>query len=366
MAHLLTGQMRDVEPMKFRKAVCSIGGSAQTARPSTSSLEQPRTLSTDIERSQAEQKQTSVIIPHHMTTRLRTTSQVEKNCDNSRKRPRSASVKREMLRTENILASEETVAWQGSDSTNPSSKRPRISKQHVNHLGGQAGMSNQIASTSQQQLDLIKSEWKKVHAELHRRDNEIRRLNLWIDKEENSRQWLEARINSLSDQINRLSQEKGDREIKSDNWRKAFLQLKDTNKTLAGKNRVLQIELDDHKESFRQAMSENKALHERIDQQEQNVTKAQNAAMSVLSRSLSATLPDNRIRIRFSELFESIAEWARENAAAPSQAIPHTRTTLSDGKQMAGSDVLRIQTQCSTWTSICKRIQRSTLCSIQP
>jgi hypothetical protein len=54
-----------------------------------------------------------------------------------------------------------------------------------------------------------------------------------------------------------------------------------------------------------------------------SVTKAQNAAMNVLSRSLSAALPDDRVRTRFKELFESIAEWARDNAT-------EDRTILDD------------------------------------
>ncbi|KAJ9610388.1 hypothetical protein H2200_005165 [Cladophialophora chaetospira] len=67
-------------------------------------------------------------------------------------------------------------------------------------------------------------------------------------------------------------------------------------------------------EQFKKAAAENEKFRAHIEQQEVSVTKAQNAAMNVLSRSLSAELPDDRIRTRFKELFESIAEWARDNA----------------------------------------------------
>jgi hypothetical protein len=78
-----------------------------------------------------------------------------------------------------------------------------------------------------------------------------------------------------------------------------------------------------HLEELKKAVAENEKLRAHIEQQEMSVTKAQNAAMNVLSRSLSAALPDDRVRTRFKELFESIAEWARDNAT-------EDRTMLDD------------------------------------
>lgn len=79
---------------------------------------------------------------------------------------------------------------------------------------------------------------------------------------------------------------------------------------------ILQRKVKYHQELSQKASAENKELRTHVEQQELSVTKAQKAAMNVLSVSLSASLPDDRIRPRFRELFERIAEWARDNASA--------------------------------------------------
>ncbi|EXJ65389.1 hypothetical protein A1O7_01730 [Cladophialophora yegresii CBS 114405] len=91
---------------------------------------------------------------------------------------------------------------------------------------------------------------------------------------------------------------------------------------------ALRKEAEHHHEGFKKAAAENEKLRAHIEQQEMSVTKAQNAAMSVLARSLSAALPDDRIRTKFKELFESIAEWARDNATEDRTILDDTDSKL--------------------------------------
>jgi predicted nucleic acid-binding Zn-ribbon protein len=91
---------------------------------------------------------------------------------------------------------------------------------------------------------------------------------------------------------------------------------------------ALRKDAEQHHEERVKAAAENEKLRAHIEQQELSVTKAQNAAMNVLSRSLSAALPDDRIRARFEELFESVAEWARDNATEDRTILQHTDNQL--------------------------------------
>lgn len=72
---------------------------------------------------------------------------------------------------------------------------------------------------------------------------------------------------------------------------------------------------------IRALTDDKKALGTRVSEQETFVTKAQQAAVSRLSQSVSTTLPDDLVRKRFRELFEELATWARENATTDNSIL---------------------------------------------
>lgn len=282
-----------------------------------------RTAGTDSARHQSKQQQVVVNVPQVTATEFEATHHPEQGKEGSRKRFRSGSVKGKELVRDNIPASEFASVKPEPIPTNLNPKRMKKTlEQHTDSRRGQARIPFQKVGTSQQQQQReIQNYWKQMCRELHERDNKIDFLNSCIEEEKESRDFFEYCMDALSRQNKDLYRQHEDQTKECNHWRESFQDLDRRHTTLTGENSALKTELDDRKKSHQRAMSENKALHERVEQQELSVTKAQNAAMSVLSHSLSAMLPDNRIRTRFGELFESIAEWARDNAAAADQVL---------------------------------------------
>lgn len=62
-------------------------------------------------------------------------------------------------------------------------------------------------------------------------------------------------------------------------------------------------------------------LEQRIQDQENSVTRAQTAALNLLSGSVSSHLPDDTIKREFADVFELTEIWARENAIESLESI---------------------------------------------
>lgn len=309
----------------FEAAAIQKDGGALRADLSSSAPEKPKEICTaaaNNERRRSKRQRVVINVARLTAIKFEPTHHPEQESEGSRKRLRSGSVRDEKVVRDRIPASESVSALPEPMPTSSNQKKvKKHPEQHTDGRKGRVQIPNQKIGTSQQQQREIQNDWKKLYQDLHGRGDEIEYWKSRIEKESDSRDFFEYCMDALSRQNMDLYQQQEYQTKECNRWRESFHELDQKYTILTGEKRALKTEFDDCKESYRRAISENKALHGRVKQQELSVTKAQNAAMSVLSHSLSAMLPDNRIRSRFDELFESIAEWARDNAAAANQAL---------------------------------------------
>jgi hypothetical protein len=175
--------------------------------------------------------------------------------------------------------------------------------------------------TGDQKRRQIEQKNKSLYSQLDQKERNIQNLQDLYRHEKQERELRDREVRSLREQCQALENERNDYYADYINVDKALKVQKQETATL--QKRVEYLLEESQKKS-----SEIKELRAHIEQQEVSVTKAQNAAMNVLSQSLSAALPDDRIRTRFKDLFESIAEWARDNAT-------QDRTILDSQENMA-------------------------------
>jgi len=112
---------------------------------------------------------------------------------------------------------------------------------------------------------------------------------------------LQASLEEMTSERNRLRREADEAHVSGQEAISEVIQLKQAKQRQSNRIQELMMEVQD--------------LRAHINRQESSVTRAQQAAMSLLSQAVSTSLPDDQVRKRFGELFENVAAWARENAS---------------------------------------------------
>jgi hypothetical protein len=111
-------------------------------------------------------------------------------------------------------------------------------------------------------------------------------------------------------------------------FKRLLLEEKASNKSMRGK-------LEDQQTRI-------KELECRIKSQETSVTKAQEAAVKVLSITVSSSIPDDSIRRQFSTLFQVLHDWARQNSVQDPSSLRHSQF-------LAALVERKVLVDCKTW-----------------
>jgi myosin heavy subunit len=168
-------------------------------------------------------------------------------------------------------------------------------------------------------------------------ENRIKAVRDLFDRERKHHDQLQVRYQALKQECADMGEECADMGDSLQNQDCEIQSLSSQNSEL----RYLLAEEKDSKKSMSLKLEDQQArtqeLESRVKSQEISVTKAQEAAVKVLSITVSNAIPDDRIRRQFSDLFRALHNWARENSIEDLSGLRNSSflSTLVDRKVLA-------------------------------